>query len=172
MKLKASGAATPREAPLRLDDYLPYRLSVLTNTISNTLARGYADRFGLSVAQWRVLAALGDESAGSANEVVAKTRMDKVTVSRAVAGLVQGGRLLRRRDPEDGRRSLLRLSAKGRAIYERIVPIARRYEAELLERLDPGERAALDRLIGHLDEVALSLATAGRTEGMEEAPEA
>ena len=155
MKLNAN---RKRVAVLRLADFLPYRLSVLANTISNTLARSYADRFGVSIPQWRVMAVLGDDPGCSANELVERTRMDKVSVSRAVSGLAAAGRVLRRTDPADRRRSLLRLSASGQSIYEKIVPLARRYEKELLGRLEPAERRALDILIAHLDEAALSIA--------------
>ncbi len=122
MKLNTNRNST---AALRLPDFLPYRLSVLANTISNTLARSYADRFGVSIPQWRVMAVLGDDPGRSANELVERTRMDKVSVSRAVSGLAADGRVLRRSDPTDRRRSLLRLSASGRSIYEKIVPLAR-----------------------------------------------
>ncbi len=190
-KPRADGRAPrARSEALRLDDFLPYRLSVLTNTISSTLAQSYADRFGISIPQWRVMAVLGSDAdepahrsaksrtanaksapgraanaraaAGrTANELVARTRLDKVTVSRAVAGLVAAGRVRRRTDPVDRRRKVLRLSARGRAIYEQIVPLARGYETELLSRLEPGERAALDRLLRHLDESALAIAETG-----------
>ncbi len=160
MKLNAN---RKRVAALRLAEFLPYRLSVLANTISNTLARSYADRFGVSIPQWRVMAVLGDDPGRSANELVECTRMDKVSVSRAVSGLAAAGRILRRTDPADRRRSLLRLSASGQSIYEKIVPLARRYEKELLDRLEPGERRALDALIAHLDEAALSIAERGPT---------
>jgi DNA-binding MarR family transcriptional regulator len=147
-----------RTTALSLAEFLPYRLSVLANTISNTLARSYAERFGVSIPQWRVMAVLGDDPGRSANELVERTRMDKVSVSRAVSGLTAAGRVVRRTNPADRRRSVLRLSARGRSIYEQIVPLARRYEQELLGRLQPTERRALDALITHLDEAALSIA--------------
>ena len=141
-----------------LDGFLPYRVSVLANTISSDLARRYADRFGVSIPEWRIMAVLGSESEHSAVDLVARTRMDKVAVSRAVARLRKHGHVKRRGHPGDGRRSILALTARGRRTYERIVPEALGYEAELLALLDPKERRALDHLISHLDDVALSLA--------------
>lgn len=135
---------------LQLDEFLPYRLSVLTNTVSRALARSYEERFGLSIPQWRVVAVLGRESDLSASEVVERTVMDKVTVSRAVASLLADGRIVRETDPEDRRRILLRLSPAGRSIYRRIVPLARTYERSLLRALDAGERAQLDDLLTRL----------------------
>ena len=69
---------------MKLHEFTPYRLSVLTNRISNLIARAYTDRFGISIPQWRVIAVLGEESGITATEVVQRTAMDKVAVSRAV----------------------------------------------------------------------------------------
>jgi len=143
---------------MRLDRFLPYRLSVLANTVSRALGESYEERFGLTIPQWRVIAVLGPEAALSASEIAEHSVMDKVTVSRAVARLVDDGRLLRATDPDDRRRSLLRLSRRGRSIYERIIPLARAYERDLLRALDPGDRSELDRLLTRLTDRARSLA--------------
>lgn len=139
---------------------MPYRLSVVTNTISSSLSRRYKQRFGITIPQWRVVAVLGGSPGLTAGEVASRTRMDKVGVSRAVSRLLAERRLVSRADPHDRRRATLRLSARGRRIYEQIVPLARSYEDDLLAALEPGERRALDRLIRQLDEAALRLAGA------------
>src|SRR5512147_221812 len=92
------GAATAEGAPLALDRFLPYRLSVLANTVSTSIARVYARRFGLSVPEWRVMAVLGMSPPLTAGDVCGRTAMDKVRVSRAVARLLRGGLLDRRVD--------------------------------------------------------------------------
>jgi DNA-binding MarR family transcriptional regulator len=148
---------------LQLDRFLPYRLSVLTNTVSRALARRYEERFGLTIPQWRVVAVLGRESDLSASEVARRTVMDKVTVSRAVAGLLADARVLRETDPDDRRRTLLRLAPAGRSIYRRIVPLARTYERSLLRALDRDERAQLDHLLTRLTARAHDLQDRGRS---------
>jgi DNA-binding MarR family transcriptional regulator len=145
---------------LKLDAFVPYRLSVLANTISGDLARRYAARFDLTIPQWRVMASLGDTPGRSAAEVAERTRMDKVSVSRAVSALLERGLLLGRRDRSDRRRTALRLSANGRRTYQKIVPLARAYEAELLAGLSARERAMLDGLVSRLHRVALQMAAA------------
>ena len=142
---------------LRLERFLPYRLSVLANTVSRALADCYEERFGLTIPQWRVIAVLGPDSELSASEIAELSVMDKVSVSRAVARLVDDGRLLRTIDLDDRRRSVLRLSRRGRAIYERIIPLARGYERDLLRALDPDDRADLDRLLTRLTQRARSI---------------
>ncbi len=137
-------------APLELERFLPYRLSVLSNTISAAIARDYGERFGLAVTEWRVLAVLGRYDGLSAVEVAERTAMDKVAVSRAVNSLLKSGRIKRGTHVEDKRRSVLSLSAKGRKVYDEVAPTALRYERELLSVLDREERAWLERILNKL----------------------
>lgn len=135
---------------LELDRFLPYRLSVLSNRISAAIAGDYAERFDLTVTEWRVLAILGRAPGASASEVAERAAMDKVAVSRAVAKLLAAGRLKRSRHAADRRRSVLSLSARGRRIYQQIVPLALAHEQRLLGSLGARDRVALERIIGRL----------------------
>jgi len=145
-------------ARLDLDRFLPYRLSVLSNAVSAAIAREYAERFRLGITEWRVMAVLGLDPGLSASEVAERTAMDKVAVSRAVARLIDAGRVERGVAGDDRRRSVLRLSDAGYAIYDQVVPIALGHERKLLEQLSPGEREALDRILDKLAQAELALA--------------
>jgi DNA-binding MarR family transcriptional regulator len=138
---------------LELEKFLPYRLSVLAQLVSESLHDLYAGPFDLSVTQWRVMAALGRFAPLTASDVGQRIVMDKVAVSRAVASLMKRGLVERAADLDDRRRASLRLTAKGRAMHAEIVPIALEYEAELYEALCPDERQTLnglcDRLFAH-----------------------
>jgi DNA-binding MarR family transcriptional regulator len=141
----------PANAPaLFLDRFVPYRLSVLANTVSASLSGAYARRFGLTVPEWRVVAVLARTPGLSAAEVAARTAMDKVAVSRAVAGLVRGGRVRRAHAAHDRRRSVLTLTVRGRSVYRRIVPLALAYERRLLEALSAEEQATFGELLARL----------------------
>jgi DNA-binding MarR family transcriptional regulator len=140
-----------QHATLELDRFLPYRLSVLSNRISQDIARLYAERFALSVTEWRVIAVLGRYPDLSANAVADRTAMDKVAVSRAVASLIHDGRLRRRLHGDDRRRSVLALSAKGYRIYDEVAPLALRFERELLSRLGADEQQWLTRILDRLE---------------------
>jgi DNA-binding MarR family transcriptional regulator len=146
---------------LHLERFVPYRLSVLTNTVSMSIAAAYEREFGLTIPQWRVLAVLARYPNLSAIEVAERTAMDKVAVSRAVQGLLAARRLVRTHDAGDRRKSRLRLSPAGRAVYTRVAPLALRYEKKLIDALSPSDRRVLDRLIGRLMERAKSLADHG-----------
>jgi len=138
-------------APLDLERFLPFRLSVLANRLTRAVARVYMHRFHLSAPEWRTIAVLGLYGAMSANSVVERTAMDKVRVSRAVARLLTAGRITRRTDVEDRRRAILDLTAKGRTDYEQIVPMVLAVESELLSEVSAEERAALDRILRKLE---------------------
>lgn len=142
--------SAPANGKLDLEHFLPYRLSVLSNTVSSALAGAYARRFGLTIPQWRVVAVLARSPGLSAAGVAERTAMDKVAVSRAVAGLARSGRVRRMLAASDRRRSVLTLTARGRAVYRQIVPLALAYERRLLGELSPAEQAQFDRLLGRL----------------------
>jgi len=139
-----------KQTPLELDSFLPYRISVLANTISTTLAGAYSQRFDLRIPEWRVLATLGGYPDSSAREVARRTAMDKVAVSRAVSSLMEKGRVVSSIDTLDRRRTLLRLSPDGEALLARIVPLAHDYESRLLEPLTRQERLQLETLLEKL----------------------
>jgi DNA-binding MarR family transcriptional regulator len=137
--------------PFRLEDFLPYRLSVVTNRISKAFAGLYSREFGLSVPEWRVMAVLGAFAPLSSNEICQLTAMDKAKVSRAVA-LLDGKRLLSRApNPRDQRLIRLKLTGKGRRIHDAIVPLARDLEAQITASFRPGERVQLDDLLRRLE---------------------
>jgi len=137
----------PSRPPLELDRFLPYRLSVLSNTISTAIAGAYQRRFGLTIPEWRVMAVLAMNPGLSAAEVAQRTAMDKVAVSRAVTSLLQQRRIARQMARHDRRRSLLRLAPAGRRVYAQVVPFALAYERDLLRPLTARERMALDRAV-------------------------
>jgi DNA-binding MarR family transcriptional regulator len=140
--------------PLDLEQFLPYRFSVLANRVSRAFARLYEARFDLKLPEWRVMAVLGRRPGITAREVTEMTAMDKVAISRALSRLQSMGRVVAREDEGDRRRQLLTLSDQGVEIYRQIVPLAKRIEAELIAELPPEDRAALDRLLSRLTRAA------------------
>jgi DNA-binding MarR family transcriptional regulator len=148
--------------PLRLAEFLPYRVSVAAESVSRAFAERYEAEFGLSIPEWRVMAILGEGEALSTQvlstqAVIARTEMDRVKVSRAVIRLAEKGLVSRAPHPEDQRAQILRLSARGAALYRRIVPRAHALQAELAEVLSPAEIAALMGMLDRLHRRAASL---------------
>ncbi|MFG1372448.1 MarR family transcriptional regulator [Xanthobacter oligotrophicus] len=131
--------------PFALADFFPYRLAVLAENVSQAVAQLYGDRFQITRAEWRVLAALGANNGMAAKDIGAYSTLDKMQVSRAVARLEEGGLITRATDDADRRAKILNLTASGRSLFQKIVPLAQAREDYLLEDLDAQERAVLDK---------------------------
>lgn len=146
-----NASAPDTHALLDLEHFLPYRLSVLSNRISQTIAETYAARFGIAIPEWRVIAVLGRHPGLSANGVAERTAMDKVAVSRTLARLLERGVVQRDTHGDDRRRSVLELSEAGYGIFDEVVPLALGRERELLAHFNAEDRQQLDALLSKLD---------------------
>jgi DNA-binding MarR family transcriptional regulator len=143
---------------LVLDDFLPFRLSVASNLVSDVIASSYQALFGLKIPEWRVVAVTAESDGGLSQQAIGvRTRMDKVTVSRAVRALEQRGLLERSADEADGRALRVALSQSGWRLYESVAPQALALEARLFDRLDQEERAQLESLLSRVMQAALAL---------------
>jgi DNA-binding MarR family transcriptional regulator len=133
-----------------LSAFLPYQLAVASSRVSKAFADLYRAEFGLTIPEWRVLAHLAQSDQVSVREIHARVDMDKSKVSRAAAGLEAAGLIEKRENAKDRRLLDMRLTRKGHELIARIVPIADRYQNELLEKLAaeaPAFRTALLRLL-------------------------
>ena len=139
---------------LRLDDFLPYRLSITSNAVSDLIARSYRTRFGLKIPEWRVMAVLGEVESATQRELVASTAMDKVTVNRATKALDDRGLVGRAPNKADGRSHHLALTEEGRALYEEIVPLALAIEEQLVSVMGAGEADKLSETLKKLGQIA------------------
>ncbi len=137
---------------LILEDFLPYRLSITSHTVSTNIARVYEKRFGVSIPEWRVIAVLGRYPGLSAVEVADRTLMDKVAVSRAVTKLIKTGRIDREFADADRRRSILNLSEEGKKVHNEIAPLALEFEQQLVQNISEDDyekfNSVLEQLLG------------------------
>ena len=148
----------PDEAPLKLEEFLPYRLNVLANLVSQALSRIYVERYGLGVPEWRVLVTLGQFGVMTGKAVGAHSHMHKTKVSRAVAELEKRKLVGRRANRADLRESFLSLTPAGRTIYEELAPGALDFARRLAEVVDPADRIAFERAMERLTERSRVLA--------------
>ena len=135
---------------LILEEFLPYRLAVLSHTVSTTIAKVYEKRFGLSIPEWRVIAILGRFPGMSAVEVAERTMMDKVAVSRAVTKLIKNGRIDRQFADADRRRSILNLSEEGQEVHNEVARLALAFEEDLLHGIDEGDYGQFNNVLERL----------------------
>lgn len=140
------------EKSLRLEGFLPYRLNMLATEVSQTLARAYGKRFGISIPEWRVLATLGQFGTITAREIGMHSRMHKTTVSRAVAALEKRRLVIRRANRADMREAFLALTDAGTSTYLEIVPMAKSFSESLCLGISAEERELLDALLDRLAE--------------------
>lgn len=119
----------------RLDDFLPYQLAELSRRVSAGFSRHYRERYGISVAEWRVVAHLSQQDRVSVREITERVGLDKPKVSRAASRLEEGGFVTKHVNDNDRRLVSLALTPKGREMIETLAPIAAAYQAELLAAL-------------------------------------
>ena len=157
--LLSEPAVSPREetagkktARLDLFKFVPFRLNRLAAEVSSALSTEYQQRYGLDIPGWRVLATLGFRKDPCSAQFVAEcTRTHKSTISRAVTALMQRGFIERVENENDRREFRLRLTRKGRALYEELFPLLLQREQEILGCLSAQERRDFAALLGKLE---------------------
>jgi len=139
-------------ANLDLFRFVPFRLNRLAAEVSAALSDEYQQRYGLDIPEWRVLATLGfRDDACSAQYIAHCTRTHKSTISRAVTALMTR-RLVERVENEDDRREFaLRMTRKGKALYEELIPRLKRKEQEILSCLSAQERKDFAAMLGKIE---------------------
>ena len=133
-----------------LNAFLPYRLNAVASRISRTFAEHYRDEFGISIPEWRVLVHLHHAGDVSVRDIEARVDMEKSKVSRAASRLEIAGYVSKAVNDSDRRLLVLRLTPAGRALVARLLPVAMRFQDELLATLGPlvpGLNAALDAIL-------------------------
>jgi DNA-binding MarR family transcriptional regulator len=136
---------------LALETFLPYRLNRLADAVSREFSRIYRDRYGLTRPEWRLLATLGQFGTMTATAVGAHSAMHKTKVSRAVVALERRRWLTRAPDDADRRVEQLTLTTEGLRAYRDMVPIAKAFEAALMERMSEVDRAVLAKGLAALE---------------------
>jgi DNA-binding MarR family transcriptional regulator len=137
---------------LLLKDFVPFRLNRLATAVSEYLSAIYRDRFGLEIAEWRVLVTVGQRRDVTAQHIVNSTRMHKTRVSRAVAELIERKLLQRASNVSDARELTLQLTKEGQRLYDALVPMALERERLLLSGLSEHQRRGLIEGLTHLEE--------------------
>jgi DNA-binding MarR family transcriptional regulator len=163
---KSGGGARRGEKPkkhsaLDLFRFAPFRLNRLAAEVSSALSSEYRERYGLDIPEWRVLATLGFRNeACSAQYIAHCTRTHKSTISRAVTALMTRQLVERVENAHDRREFQLRMTAKGKALYQQLIPRLLRREQEILSCLSAAERRNFARLLGKIEK-SLNLAQTG-----------
>jgi DNA-binding MarR family transcriptional regulator len=139
-------------AKLDLFGFVPFRLNRLAAEVSAALSSEYHERYGLDIPEWRVLATLGfRDEACSAQYISHCTRTHKSTISRAVTALMSRQLVERVENQDDRREFALRMTRKGKALYQQLIPRLLRREQEILSCLSVKEREEFARMLGKVE---------------------
>lgn len=139
---------------LRLDSFLPYRLSFTTNRVSDVIAKAYESLFALRIPDWRLIAVIAENPAGiTQHEIGLKTRMDKVIVSRAAIALIDRGLLARKPVSGDKRSHLLQLTAAGWELYAAVAPKAIELEKRIFDAFPKEDLVRFEKMLRDIDRI-------------------
>jgi DNA-binding MarR family transcriptional regulator len=156
-------------AKLDLFRFVPFRLNRLAAEVSAALASEYQQRYGLDIPEWRVLATLGfRDDACSAQYIAHCTRTHKSTISRAVTALMDRHLVERVENQHDRREFRLRMTRKGKALYQQLIPRLKRREQEILSCLSAQELEDFALALGKIER-SLGLVQTSREAGKAEA---
>lgn len=136
---------------LQLDQFLPYLLSVTSNRVSGRIASAYETLFGLTIPEWRLVTLIAEHAPITQAQLCDRSRMDKVTVSRAAISLTQRGLLSRTPNATDRRSHHLRLSGDGEALYAQVAPQAAALERRIFGRFNARELAQFTDMLRRID---------------------
>ena len=156
-------------AKLDLFRFVPFRLNRLAAEVSAALSSEYQERYGLDIPEWRVLATLGfRDDACSAQYIAHCTRTHKSTISRAVTTLTARQLVERVENADDRREFRLRMTRKGKALYEELIPRLKRKEQAILSCLSAQERRDFAHMLGKIEQ-SLDLVQTSREASAKEA---
>jgi DNA-binding MarR family transcriptional regulator len=142
--------APVRASALDLNSHIATRVAIFANRLSRSASRFYRERYGIGVVEWRLMMFIGHASETRANRICGATDLDKGAVSRSLRVLQDMGIVSVREDLADSRRNKVALTAKGRALHDRIVPVALERQRELVSNLTSQEVESFIRLIDRL----------------------
>ena len=114
----------PSRPQLDLNEYLPYLINRVGSALVVDFGRSTLAPHRLSIAMWRVLAALSSDDGQRQIDLAAMTSIDVSTLSRVVSRLVRMGLVTRTRSATNSREVVVRLSGKGAGLVARMIPRA------------------------------------------------
>jgi DNA-binding MarR family transcriptional regulator len=137
--------------PLPIDSSLFFKLVRVVNLTARPFQQGVGKAHHLSLNEWRAMVVVASHPGSTATDIAEATGLDKMSVSRALSGLVKLGRVTLENDPKDQRRSHVYLSAAGKKVFSLIGASAVQREAQLFGGISPTElksmASTLDKLI-------------------------
>jgi DNA-binding MarR family transcriptional regulator len=139
-----------------LEQFLTYRMHVLNKLSDRGISERYQIKLEITLPEARVIASVGSFGPFSIMDLAKHANLDKSQASRAAEALIKRGLIAREPSSEDGRVVLISLTNEGRALFRKVMPIARKWNADLFACLDEAEKEAFGRALDKLIAAALA----------------
>lgn len=139
-----------------LEQFLTYRMHVLNKLSDRGISERYQTKLDITLPEARVIASVGSFGPFSIMDLAKHANLDKSQASRAAEALIKRGLIAREPSAEDGRVVLISLTNEGRALFRKVMPIARKWNADLFACLDEAEKEAFGRALDKVVAAALA----------------
>jgi DNA-binding MarR family transcriptional regulator len=133
-----------------MDSSLFFKLVRVVNLTARPFIETLSHAHELSLNEWRTMVVLASHPGATARTVSDLTGLDKMSISRAVASLDRRARIQRTGDPQDARRTQLRLSPSGEQLFRSIGVLAAERESLLLAGIDATERLRFEQMVDRM----------------------
>lgn len=135
-----------------LDRTYTHRLHALAKLTERATQQAYEDEVGIPISEARCLAVIGSCHPLSVNDLALRANLNKAQASRSTQALVDQGMVRKQASEVDGRGVVLSLSPRGAALWEKVMAVIARRNADILSALTVAEQAQLDALLDRLIE--------------------
>lgn len=133
---------------LTVDAFITTMMSQVGNALRRTITLPYADQFGLSVSEWRVLALVAHAGTVAFSDLVVQSTSDKALVSRTLKLLESRALVQLSSEGNTPRKKVFcAITPEGKKLHAEAIPLARKRQAAALRVLAPPERDAMYRAL-------------------------
>ncbi len=141
---------------LTVDNFLTTFMSQVVTALRRSITLPYAEKFELTVPEWRLLSLLAHAKRLPFAELVLQSTSDKALVSRTLRLLEKRGLVEIQQEGNTPRKRLICfITAEGEALHEKIIPLARRSQAEIIRVMTPEERRVVFQALKRVQQSCL-----------------
>ncbi len=151
---------------LTVDHFITTLMSQVVNAMRRSATLPYAQQFGLTVPEWRILALLAHAQRMPFAELVVQSTSDKALVSRTLRQLEQRGLVALEAEGSTPRKRLhCSITPEGLALHDQVIPVARKRQAAMIRLMTPEERRVVYGALRRVQRECLEASPLGVDDG-------